>query len=136
MRLTEIEKTTNGCEYFDFNLPLTYPRTTRAPVRWVFARPIREGRGGACAGGRPCRFGCDVTQACCPWNQKFAQPVKEPMFEARAAIAGKDARTLAAEILAMSEDEFRSAFKGSAMKRAKVAGLRRNSRIIRGDGRC
>ncbi len=49
---------------------------------------------------------------------KFAREVKEPRFEARAAIAGKDARTLATEILAMSEDEFRAAFKGSAMKRA------------------
>ena len=58
---------------------------------------------------------------------KFAREVKEPAFEARAVIAGKDAKTLAAEFLAMSEDEFRAAFRGSAMKRAKVAGLKRNA---------
>jgi len=63
---------------------------------------------------------------------KFAREVEEPSFDPRAAIAGKDARTLAAEILAMTEDEFRAAFKGSAMKRAKVAGLRRNAAVVLG----
>ncbi len=62
---------------------------------------------------------------------KFAREVKESRFEARAVIAGKDAKTLATEILAMSEDEFRAAFKGSAMKRAKVAGLKRNAAVVR-----
>ena len=65
---------------------------------------------------------------------KFAREVKEPSFQPRAVIAGKDARTLATEILAMSEDEFRAAFKGSAMKRAKLAGLKRNSAaVLNGD---
>ena len=32
----------------------------------------------------------------------------------------------------MSEEEFRAAFKGSAMKRAKVAGLRRNAAVVLG----
>ena len=66
----------------------------------------------------------------CPWNVKFAREVKEPSFQPRAAIAGKDARTLAADILAMSDDEFRAAFKGSAMKRAKVAGCKRNAEVV------
>ncbi|HUX34393.1 MAG TPA: tRNA epoxyqueuosine(34) reductase QueG [Gemmatimonadaceae bacterium] len=75
-------------------------------------------------------YGCDVCQEVCPWNVKFAREGKEPSFQPRAAIAGKDARTLATEILAMGEDEFRAAFKGSPMKRAKLAGLRRNARIL------
>jgi len=61
--------------------------------------------------------------------------VQEPRFEARAVIAGKDAWTLATEILAMSDDEFRAAFKGSPMKRAKLAGLRRNSSVVLGRDR-
>ncbi len=77
-------------------------------------------------------YGCDVCQEVCPWNVKFAREVKEPRFEARAAIAGKDAKKLATEILAMGEDEFRSAFKGSAMKRAKVAGLKRSAAVVLG----
>jgi len=72
-----------------------------------------------------------ASQASCPWNHKFAREVNEPAFEARAVIAGKDARTLATELLAMSEDEFRAAFKGSAMKRAKLAGLRRSAELLR-----
>ncbi len=68
----------------------------------------------------------------CPWNVKFAQPVKEPRFEPREIIGTKDARTLAAEIFGMSEDEFHTAFKGSAMRRAKAAGLGRNAAVVLG----
>ncbi len=75
-------------------------------------------------------YGCDVCQEVCPWNVKFAREVKESSFQPRAVIARKDARTLATEILAMSEDEFRAAFHGSAMKRAKRKGLRRNAKIV------
>jgi len=73
-----------------------------------------------------------TSQEVCPFNRKFAREVKEPRFEARAVIGSKDARILAAEILAMSEEEFRAAFKGSAMKRAKVEGLQRNARAVLG----
>ncbi len=72
-------------------------------------------------------YGCDVCEEVCPWNVKFAREVKEPAFEPRAVIGAKDARTLAREILAMSEDDFRASFRGSAMKRAKLAGLKRNA---------
>jgi len=77
-------------------------------------------------------YGCDVCGEVCPWNVKFAREVKEPRFEARVAVAGKDARTLAAEILAMDDEAFRVAFRGSAMKRAKLAGLRRNAEAALG----
>lgn len=69
-------------------------------------------------------------QACFPSNVKFAQEVQEPRFEKGAVFADKDARTLATAILAMSEDEFRTAFKGSPMKRAKLAGVRRNAGVV------
>ena len=63
---------------------------------------------------------------------KFAREVKEPRFEARAAIAGRDAATLARDTLAMGEDAFRTTFSGSPKKRAKLAGLRRNAAIVLG----
>ena len=88
----------------------------------------REFRAAIAEGGH--LYGCDVCEEVCPWNVKFARELKEPRFEARAAIAGRDAKTLAGDILAMSEDEFRSAFKGSAMKRAKLKGLTRNARAV------
>ena len=66
----------------------------------------------------------------CPWNEKFAKPVREPAFSARAVIGTKDAHTLAEDILQMDEDAYRAAFRGSAMKRAKLAGLQRNARTV------
>lgn len=48
-------------------------------------------------------------------------------------IAGKDARTLAREILAMSQEEFTTAFRKSPMKRAKLRGLKRNAAVVLGN---
>jgi epoxyqueuosine reductase len=78
-------------------------------------------------------YGCDICQDVCPWNEKFALPLREPAFAARTAIAGKDAQTLAREILAMSDEDFRTAFKGSPMKRAKLRGLKRNAAVLLGN---
>lgn len=71
-----------------------------------------------------------TSQEVCPWNEKFALPLREEAFRPRTAIAGKDAPTLAREILAMSDDDFRVAFKGSPMKRAKLRGLTRNATVV------
>ncbi len=75
-------------------------------------------------------YGCDICQEVCPWNVSFAAEVREPAFAPRDVIADKDLRALAQDILAMDDDEFRAAFKGSAMKRAKLAGLQRNARVV------
>jgi len=66
----------------------------------------------------------------CPWNVKFAQELKEPAFRPREVVAGKDARTRAAELLAMEQADFSAAFRKSPMTRAKLAGLQRNARVI------
>jgi len=78
-------------------------------------------------------YGCDLCQEVCPWNGKFSLPLREEAFRPRAVIAGKGAATLARELLAMSDEEFRSAFKGSPMKRAKLRGLRRNAAVVLGN---
>ena len=78
-------------------------------------------------------YGCDVCQEVCPWNEKFALPVREEAFRPRDAIAGRDARTLAREVLAMSPSEFSAAFRGSPMKRAKLRGLKRNAAVVLGN---
>jgi epoxyqueuosine reductase len=78
-------------------------------------------------------YGCDVCQDVCPWNVRFARKVTEPGFAAREAIAGKDARTLAREILAMDDGRFRAAFRGSPIKRAKLRGLKRNAAVVLGN---
>ncbi len=75
-------------------------------------------------------YGCDICQDVCPWNVKFSRDLTEPAFQPRSAIAGKDARTLAGEILAMNDEEYLAAFRGSPMKRAKLRGLKRNATIV------
>ena len=79
-------------------------------------------------------YGCDVCQEVCPWNVSFAQelPADSP-FQPRAALAGRDARTLARELLAMTPEEFSAMFKNSPMKRAKLRGLKRNAAVVLGN---
>jgi epoxyqueuosine reductase QueG len=48
-------------------------------------------------------------------------------------LAGHDARTLAGELLAMSQEEFSAAFKGLPMNRAKLRGLKRNAAVALGN---
>jgi epoxyqueuosine reductase len=78
-------------------------------------------------------YGCDICQEVCPWNERFAAELKEPAFAPREALAGKDARTLARELLDMTQAEFSAAFKGSPMKRAKLRGLKRNAAVVLGN---
>jgi epoxyqueuosine reductase len=78
-------------------------------------------------------YGCDICQDVCPWNERFAQELKVPEFASREMLALKDARMLAREILAMTQEEFSGAFKGSPMKRAKLRGLQRNAAVVLGN---
>jgi epoxyqueuosine reductase len=78
-------------------------------------------------------YGCDICQDVCPWNRKFAAEAAEPAFAARPLIADRSARALARDIIGMTQDEFSTAFRGSAMKRAKLRGLRRNAAVVLGN---
>ena len=66
-------------------------------------------------------FGCDICQEVCPFNARRAVPTEEPSFQPREAATS----TLAA-LERMTEEEFRIAFKGSPVTRAKWRGLMRN----------
>ena len=78
-------------------------------------------------------YGCDICQDVCPWNVSFASELREQSFAAREVIGARDARTLAREVLAMNDETYRGAFKGSAMKRARLRGLRRNAAVVLGN---
>jgi epoxyqueuosine reductase len=78
-------------------------------------------------------YGCDVCQDVCPWNERFAKSLPEASpFAPRDVLAGKDARTLAHNLLTMTQEQFSAAFKDSPMKRAKLRGLKRNAAIALG----
>lgn len=78
-------------------------------------------------------YGCDICQDVCPWNVRFSRELDENALKPREAIARKDARTLATEILLMNEESYRSSFSGSPMKRAKLRGLKRNAAVVLGN---
>ena len=72
-----------------------------------------------------------ISQSVCPWNVKFSQELADDSpFGARGFIAGKDAQTLATDILALDQEQFSASFRKSPMKRAKLAGLRRNAAVV------
>jgi epoxyqueuosine reductase QueG len=69
----------------------------------------------------------------CPWNQRFARTLpEESPFAPREFLAGKDARTLARDLLQLSQEQFSAAFKRSPMKRARLRGLQRNAGVVLG----
>jgi epoxyqueuosine reductase len=79
-------------------------------------------------------YGCDICQDVCPWNVRFARALPDDSpYRPREALAGKDARTLARELLMMSQEEFSRAFSRSPMKRAKLRGLERNAAVVLGN---
>ncbi len=78
-------------------------------------------------------FGCDICQDVCPWNVRFSRDVTEPSLQPRATLTDKDARTLARDVLAMTDDDFRAAFKRSPVTRAKRRGLARNAAVALGN---
>jgi epoxyqueuosine reductase len=79
-------------------------------------------------------YGCDVCQDVCPYNIKFSDVLApDSPFAARDALGGKDARRLAREVLAMDAEGYRVAFRGSAMKRAKLPMMKRNAAVVLGN---
>ena len=58
---------------------------------------------------------------------KLSEQPTECAFDARPILAGKDARTLARDLLTLSQEEFSAASKNWSMTRAKLRGLQRNA---------
>lgn len=75
-------------------------------------------------------YGCDICLRVCPHNKNIV-PTEIREFEPRERIM-----TLTAdEAAVMTQEEFSTLFKGSPIKRAKLAGLQRNARnVLRFEG--
>ncbi len=75
-------------------------------------------------------FGCDICQDVCPWN-RAAPSSTAAEFGPRTELVNPALEWLAE----MSQEEFRSTFKRSPIKRAKFSGLRRNAAVAMGNSR-
>lgn len=71
-------------------------------------------------------FGCDICQEVCPWN-RFSKPHNEPEFEPHPELLAMTR----ADWEELTEEVFREVFRGSAVKRTKFAGLKRNIAFLK-----
>ncbi|HET9830242.1 MAG TPA: tRNA epoxyqueuosine(34) reductase QueG [Vicinamibacterales bacterium] len=71
-------------------------------------------------------YGCDICQEVCPWNATPAVS-NDPAWQPRETWDG----AIVEELAGRSDDALRTAMRGSAMRRTKVAGLRRNLVVSR-----
>ena len=67
-------------------------------------------------------YGCDICQDVCPWNQ-MTPVTGESRFEPREG----NVNASLAEILELTPEAYAARFRHSAMKRAKLSGLKRNA---------
>jgi len=70
-------------------------------------------------------FGCDICQEVCPWN-RFSTPHNEPDFQPKEALQSMTKR----DWQEITEEVFDNLFLGSAVKRTKYEGLRRNIQFL------
>lgn len=71
-------------------------------------------------------YGCDICQDVCPWN-RFSKPHNEPQFQPHPMLFDLTKN----DWEDLTEELYRELFRGSAVKRAKFDGLKRNVQFIK-----
>jgi epoxyqueuosine reductase len=89
--------------------------------RGIIPRELRPGIGTRI-------YGCDICLEVCPWN-RFARAARSVLLAARGEIAELPLR----ELLALTPARFAEVFRGTAIKRVKLAGLLRNACVVAGN---
>ena len=70
-------------------------------------------------------YGCDICQDVCPWN-RFEKPTEIEAFSPRLA----NLELTIEQIDQMEQTEFSERFRKSPIKRTKLAGLKRNAKVL------
>lgn len=96
---------------FDAGMCLSYLTIEN---RGTIPRPAAEKMGN-------CIYGCDRCQDACPWN-RFAKPTEELLLAPKPELISMTR----ADWQQLTVEQYRTLFKGSAVKRAKYEGLTRN----------
>lgn len=71
-------------------------------------------------------YGCDICQDVCPWN-RFETPTAETRFEPRGGEISVDLD----EMLSLTPESYADRFRRTAIKRAKLPGLKRNAAALK-----
>src|SRR5258706_6572739 len=71
-------------------------------------------------------YGCDICQDVCPWN-RFETSTTETRFEPR----GGETSVALDEVLSLTPESYAERFRRTAIKRAKLAGLKRNAAALK-----
>jgi epoxyqueuosine reductase len=108
----------NGPYQLDSNKCISYLTIEK---RGAIPEELREGMGRHV-------FGCDICQDICPWNRK-APVTAAAEFQPREGLVNPALEWL----VEMEAEEFRNVFRGSPIRRTKLAGLRRNAMIAMGN---
>jgi epoxyqueuosine reductase len=111
---------------------LAFPRPGVVDARLCISYQTIENRGSIPRALRPSIgariFGCDACLDACPWN-RFASAGRRLILEARDGIAALSIR----DILELTPERFAQVFRGTAVKRLKLAGLLRNACVAAGN---
>ncbi|HVT73411.1 MAG TPA: tRNA epoxyqueuosine(34) reductase QueG [Lacunisphaera sp.] len=89
--------------------------------RGIIPRELREGIGDRV-------YGCDICLEVCPWN-RFARTGRRMLLKARDEIG----RLSLADLLALTPARFAEVFRGTPIKRTKLAGMLRNACVVAGN---
>jgi epoxyqueuosine reductase len=71
-------------------------------------------------------YGCDICQDVCPWN-RFETPTYEKRFEPR----NGETSVVLDDVLSLTPDTYAKRFRRTAIKRAKLKGLKRNAAALK-----
>lgn len=74
-------------------------------------------------------FGCDICQQVCPWNQRFASPAGDPVFDGGAERRSPNLT----QTLQLSPEAFNRQFKAAPVQRARRRGYLRSAAVALGN---
>ena len=101
---------------------------TTIELRGAIPETLREGHGSW-------GFGCDVCQEVCPWNLRERRQIPEDTRALRGRISPHPewVRPAIGWVLELSEESWRRATRGTALRRARYRGLLRNALVAAGN---